>query len=165
MPETSRRSTDTRCDRIVPTSGPPKARGLARGQAAPLCADCPPLAGPPPRRAGGREAKPPMAPQTLFSAARSTRGVAFILSFGCQPAVLNVEALEAIRDVERQLGLVDFHRPTLFRTGAKVRLAGENLYGIEGLVTSVSTKRVNVLIEILGGHRRIRVDHHQLELV
>ena len=115
----------------------------------------------------------PMFPRYIFfkpgagqslSAARSTRGVAFILSFGCQPAVLNVEALEAIQDVERQLCLVDFHRPSLFRTGAKVKLARENLCGIEGLVTSVSTKRVNVLIEILGGHRRMSVEHHQLEL-
>ena len=55
----------------------------------------------------------PGAGQSL-SAARSTRGVAFILSFGCQPAVLTVEAIEAIRDVERQLGLVDFHRPSFF---------------------------------------------------
>ena len=106
----------------------------------------------------------PGAGQSL-SAARSTRGVAFILSFGCQPAVLNVEAIEAIRDVERNLGLIDFHRPSLFRSGAKVRLAGENLYGIEGLVTSVSTNRFNVLIEILGGHRKMSVEPHQLELV
>ena len=48
---------------------------------------------------------------------------------------------------------------------AKVRLAAENLCGIEGLVTSVSDKRVNVLIEILGGHRKMSVEHRQLQLV
>ena len=105
----------------------------------------------------------PGAGQSL-SAARSTRGVAFVLSFGCQPAVLKNEALEAIRQFEHQRSLADVCELRPFRTGAKVRLAAENLCGIEGLVTSVSDKRVNVLIEILGGHRKISVEHHQLTL-
>ena len=106
----------------------------------------------------------PGAGQSL-SAARSTRGVAFVLSFGCRLAVLKDEALEAIRDFECLRNLVDVNQFNPISTGAKVRLARENLYGIEGLVTSVSGKRVNVLIEILGGYRKMSVEHHQLELV
>ena len=99
-----------------------------------------------------------------ISTARSTRGVAFVLSFGCQPAVLKDDALEAIRDFERLRNSVDVHQPSPFRPGAKVKLAGETLFGIEGLVTSVSAKRVNVLVEILGGPRKMSVGHQQLEL-
>ena len=105
----------------------------------------------------------PGAGQSL-STARSTRGVAFVLSFGCQPAVLKHEALEAIRQFEHQRGLVDVCELSPFRTGARVKLAAQNLCGIEGLVTSVSNKRVDVLIEILGGQRKISVEHHQLTL-
>ena len=100
-----------------------------------------------------------------ISAARSTRGVAYVLSFGCKPAVLKDEALEAIRDFERLRNLADVNQYSPINTGAKVRIAGENLYGIEGLVTSVSDKRVNILIEILGGYRKMSVEHHQLELI
>jgi transcriptional antiterminator RfaH len=105
----------------------------------------------------------PGAGQSL-SAARSTRGVAFVLSFGSQPATLKDDALEAIRNFERLRNSVDVHQLSPFRAGAKVKLAGENFCGVEGLVTSVSAKRVNVLVEILGGYRKISVGHQQLEL-
>ena len=105
----------------------------------------------------------PDAGQSL-SAARSTRGVAFVLSFGCQPAVLKDEVVEFIRQFERQRNLIDIHQLSPFQAGAKVTLVEESLIGIEGLVTSVSGKRVNVLIQILGGFRKLSVEHHQLRL-
>jgi transcriptional antiterminator RfaH len=106
----------------------------------------------------------PAASQSL-SAARSTRGIAFVISFGSEPALLNDSALEAIRRFEQQRGLADMEQLSPFRVGVKVGLSGENMAGIEGLVTSVSGKRVHVLIELLGGSRRMSVEHHQLKLV
>ena len=100
-----------------------------------------------------------------ISVARSTRGVAFVLSFGCQPAVLKDEVLATIRDFECRYRLLDVHQLSPFRAGAKVRLTGEDLFGIEGFVTSVSNKRVSILIELLGGYRKMSVKHNQLELV
>ena len=99
-----------------------------------------------------------------YSAARATRGVAFVLSFGGQPAVLKDDVLDAIQQFEQQRGLADACELSSFRAGAKVKLVGENLFGVEGLVTSVSNKRVNLLVEILGGYRKMSVEHHELKL-
>ena len=116
----------------------------------------------------------PMFPRYIFfkpdagqsiSVARSTRGVAFVLSFGCQPAILKDEVLATIRDFECRCRLLDVHQLSPFRAGAKVRLTGEDLFGIEGFVTSVSNKRVSILIELLGDYRKMSVKHNQLELV
>ena len=115
----------------------------------------------------------PMFPRYIFfkpgagqsiSVARSTRGVAFVLSFGHQPAVVKDKVLAAIRDFEHQRGLLEVHQLSGFRKGAKVRLCGENLSGIEGLATSVSGKRIDILIEILGGYRKMSMGHHLIEL-
>ena len=115
----------------------------------------------------------PMFPRYIFfkpgagqsiSVARSTRGVAFVLSFGRQPAVVKDKVLAAIRDFEHQRGQLELHQLSGFRKGVKAKLIGENMSGMEGLVTSVSSKRVTLLIELLGGHRRVSVEHHQLVL-
>ena len=115
----------------------------------------------------------PMFPRYIFfkpgagqsiSVARSTRGVAFVLSFGHQPAVVKDKVLAAIRDFEHQRGLLEVHQLSGFRKGVKAKLIGENMSGMEGLVTSVSSKRVTLLIELLGGYRKVSVEHHQLVL-
>jgi transcriptional antiterminator RfaH len=49
------------------------------------------------------------------------------------------------------------------KAGQTVRLQHSALGGIEGLVQSVSSKRVAVLLEILGRPTVVQVDHHQVE--
>jgi transcriptional antiterminator RfaH len=50
-----------------------------------------------------------------------------------------------------------------FKAGQKVKLKHVALGNMEGLVQSVSKKRVAVLLEILGRPTVVQVDHHQLE--
>ena len=116
----------------------------------------------------------PMFPRYIFfkpksgqsiSAVRSTRGVAFTLSFGNIPATLKDEVLESIRQFELQRNSVNLSELSPFQIGVKVRFSSKELFGIEGLVTSVSSKRVTLLIDILGGHRKIGVEHHQIALI
>ena len=113
----------------------------------------------------------PMFPRYIFfrpglnqslSAVRSTRGVSFVLTFGTQPAVLKSDIVDTIRSFEAQRDSVGLECVSPFQPGKQVRLR-DNLRGIEGLVTAVSSKRVTVLIELLGGYQKISVEHHQLE--
>ena len=52
-----------------------------------------------------------------------------------------------------------------FKAGQKVKLKHVALGALEGLVQSVSSKRVAVLLEILGRPTVVQVDHHQVESV
>ena len=116
----------------------------------------------------------PMFPRYVFfrpghagqsiSGARSTRGVSFILSFGFNPALLKQEQLLAIRACESERKLADLGDVSPFQPGLKVRLRHDGLRGLEGLVQSVSAKRVTLLIELLGRQKAVSVEHHQLEL-
>jgi transcriptional antiterminator RfaH len=116
----------------------------------------------------------PMFPRYLFfrpdnvgqsiSGARSTRGVSFILSFGFSPAVLKPEQLLAIQAYEAERNRADMAQISPFQPGLQVRLRHCGLRGLEGLVQSVSSKRVAVLLNLLGRQKVVTISHHQLEL-
>lgn len=116
----------------------------------------------------------PMFPRYVFfrpsnsgqsiSAARSTRGVSFVLSFGFNPAVLKPEDIQAIRHCENERNRAGLDEISPFQPGLQVRLRGDGLRGLEGLVQSVSAKRVTLLIELLGRQQTLSVEPHQLEL-
>lgn len=107
--------------------------------------------------------RPGRAGQSI-SGARSTRGVAFVLSFGFNPALLKPEQLLAIRACESERNRADLAEVSPFRPGLQVRLRHCGLQGLEGLVQSVSAKRVTLLLELLGRPTSVQVEHHQLEL-
>jgi transcriptional antiterminator RfaH len=117
----------------------------------------------------------PMFPRYVFfrpghaglsiSGARSTRGVAFILSFGFIPAVLKPAALRAIQACEDERNRADPGEISPFQPGLQVRLRNCALQGLEGLVKSVSARRVTMLLELLASQQTVHVKHHQLELV
>ncbi len=116
----------------------------------------------------------PMFPRYIFfkpgvgkslSTAKSTRGVSTVLSFGGQPATVKTDTLELIKQFETQRNSESLSQLSPFQPGELVRLTGKNLTGLEGLVTSVSSKRVNVLIHLLGGAHNMSVGHHQLDMV
>lgn len=116
----------------------------------------------------------PMFPRYIFfrpgnagqsiSGARSTRGVSFVLSFGSNPAVLKPEELRAIQALESERNQADLGEISPFQPGVQVRLRNCGLRGLEGLVHSVSAKRVTLLIELLGRQKTVHLEHHQLEL-
>ena len=116
----------------------------------------------------------PMFPRYVFfrpsyvgqslSSARATRGVSFVLSFGSNPAVLKLDDLQAIRACESERNRAELGVVSPLQPGLAVRLRSHGLQGLEGLVQSVSAKRVMLLIELLGRRQTVNVEHHQLEL-
>ena len=99
-----------------------------------------------------------------ISVARSTRGVSFVLSFGATPALLKHAELLTLRKLEEQQNQCDLADINPFKPTAKVRLLDKSLNGLEGLVQSVSGKRVWVLLELLGRQNLVSVDHSQLQM-
>ena len=100
-----------------------------------------------------------------IGAARSTRGVSFVLSFGFQMAVLKNVQLEAIRAFELARNCMDTGQISPFQPGVKVRFADSSMRGLDGVVTSVSSQRVKVLLELLGKQHTVSVEHQRVELV
>ena len=94
---------------------------------------------------------------------RSTRGVANIVSFGYEIATIRADALEAIRQLEQERNAVEVSGLSSLRPGHVVRFRDTALSGLEGLVKSVSSHRVAVLLEFMGRQQMVSVDHHQLE--
>lgn len=116
----------------------------------------------------------PMFPRYIFfkpgtqrqsiAAARSTRGVNALVSFGSRLAVIQDKGLEAIKLIEERRNQAGLQIISPFQPGRRVRLRNSALDGAEGLVQSVSAKRVMLLMEILGRTKTIKVEHGQLEL-
>ena len=94
---------------------------------------------------------------------RSTRGVAQVVSFGHEIATIRSHTLEAIRQLEQERNAADVAELSSLRPGHVVRFCNPALNGLEGLVKSVSSRRVTVLLELMGRQQVITVDHQQLE--
>ena len=94
---------------------------------------------------------------------RSTRGVAQVVSFGHEMATIRPDALDAIRVLEQERNAADVAELSSLRPGHAVRFRNPALSGLEGLVKSVSSRRVTVLLEFMGRQQLVSVDHHQLE--
>jgi transcriptional antiterminator RfaH len=71
-----------------------------------------------------------------------------------------VSTLQAFEAEQNQVTL---DQMTNFKAGQKVKLKHVALGSMEGLVQSVSAKRVAVLLEILGRPMLVQVEHHQVE--
>jgi len=99
-----------------------------------------------------------------ISAARSTRGVSFVLSFGTNPVLLKHSEFVALRQFEESQNQTDLATLSPFQPNRKVRLLDKSLNGLEGLVQSVSGKRVVVLLRLLGRENLVIVDHSQIQL-
>lgn len=117
----------------------------------------------------------PMFPRYIFfrpahagqsiSVVRSTRGIAFVLRFGVTLAMLKPEELRMLKALESAQNQADAGQSSPFQPGLKVRLKNCGLSGLEGLVHSVSSKRVTLLIELLGREKKLHLEHNQVELL
>lgn len=117
----------------------------------------------------------PMFPRYIFfrpshagqsiSVVRSTRGISFVLRFGLTPAILKPEELHLIKALESAQHQANAAHHSPFQPGLKVRLQNCGLSGLEGLVHSVSSKRVTLLIELLGREKKVQLEPHQVELL
>src|SRR5690606_14890062 len=116
----------------------------------------------------------PMFPRYLFfkpanqkqsvAAARSSRGVSSLVTFGTELAVVPPEVMQAIKDMEAQRNNADISSISPFQPGRRVRLRNTALDGIEGVVQAVGAERVVLLMHILGQQKTLKVKHGQLEL-
>lgn len=122
---------------------------------------------------GAKTVREPMFPRYVFfkpghpgqsiSAARSTRGVTSLVSFGFVPATVSDDLIDAVRSLELEREQADLAQISPFQPGTRVRLREKGLQCLEGLVVSVSAKRVTLLLEILGRQKELSVEHAQLE--
>jgi len=97
---------------------------------------------------------------------RSTRGVQSIVRFGALYASVSPELIQAIREQEFLWARErDAHRP--LRPGQRVRVQcnAPALAGMEGLVQSAASRRVVVLMDILGRQTPVRLPSDSLEAV
>lgn len=114
----------------------------------------------------------PMFPRYVFfrpsredlglSTVRSTRGVSTLVRFGVEPARVEealVAGIRALEQARREAGVAELAGVL---PGQSVVLMHSPLSGMEGLVHSVSAKRVAVLLEILGRPTLVELAHHQV---
>jgi len=118
----------------------------------------------------------PMFPRYLFfrpatssqsiAPVRSTRGVQAVVRFGSVYAQVRPELIAAVKEQEA----LHKHRPPgapLPRPGQRVRVQANAvaLAGLEGLVHASATRRVVVLMEILGRQTPVRLPAETLEVI
>jgi len=95
---------------------------------------------------------------------RSTKGITTIVRFGFEPAVIGDALLHRIRQLEEDRNHATLLELSNLKAGQTVRLKHSALGGVEGLIQSVSSKRVAVLLEILGRPTLVQLEHHQVEV-
>jgi transcriptional antiterminator RfaH len=105
----------------------------------------------------------PGKPGQSISAVRSTKGITTIVRFGFEPAVIDEVLLHRIRQLEQDRNHATLVELSNLKAGQAVRLKHTALGGVEGLVQSVSSKRVAVLLDILGRPAVVQLEHHQVE--
>lgn len=106
----------------------------------------------------------PSKPEQSISAVRNTKGIATLVRFGFEPAQIQDELVQRIRQLEQDRNQATLQELSNLKAGQTVRLKHTALGGIEGLVQSVSSKRVAVLLEILGRPTVVQVEHHQIDV-
>lgn len=94
---------------------------------------------------------------------RSTKGVNNIVRFGFEPATIEGELISRIRQLEQARNHATIEETSNLKVGQSVVLKHTALGSIQGLVQNVSSKRVAVLLEILGRPTVVKLEHHQVE--
>lgn len=118
----------------------------------------------------------PMFPRYIFFQQRKaeqsiakvnyTRGISNIIRFGGELALVPDRVIDAIKIIEHQREQADLDTLNPLKSGARVRLNElSGLQGLEGIVQTSSTKRVTVLLEILGNLREFNVKPSSLDII
>lgn len=103
-------------------------------------------------------------PQQGIGPIRSTPGVTKLVSFGYLFATLGDETVEAIRVLsERQARAISGDQAP-FEAGDAVRICDGPLKGLSGIVSSVASDRVNVLLTLLGREKAVAMPTSHLLL-
>ena len=106
----------------------------------------------------------PGKPAQSIEAVRNTKGITSLVRFGFELATLAGEVVRQIRLYEQLQNQASMEELIDLRKGQKVRLNHTALGAVDALVQSVSSKRVSVLLEILGRPVILDLDHHQVSV-
>lgn len=106
----------------------------------------------------------PGKPGQSISTVRSTKGITTLVRFGFEPATITEDLLRRIRQLEEDRNHATLLELSNLKAGQTVRLKHSALDGVEGMVQNVSSKRVAVLLEILGRPAVVQLEHHQVEI-
>jgi transcriptional antiterminator RfaH len=106
--------------------------------------------------------RPSKAEQSIETV-RSTKGISHVVRFGFEPGIVSAEMVATLKAFETSQNQATLQEMSNFKAGQKVKLKHVALGALEGLVQSVSSKRVAVLLEILGRPTVVQLDHHQVE--
>ena len=107
----------------------------------------------------------PSKPSQSIAPVRSTRGVAKLVSFGHEIATICASTLNIVRQIEQERNAADVAELSSLRPGHTVRFRDPAFSGLEGLVKSVSSRRVAVLLELMGCPQVVSVERNRLEVL
>jgi transcriptional antiterminator RfaH len=107
----------------------------------------------------------PSTPQQSIETVRSTKGVSHIVRFGFELGIVSADMVASLREFEVSQNQATLQEISNFKVGQKVKLKHVALGAFEGLIQSVSKKRVAVLLEIMGRETLVQMEHHQIEAV
>jgi transcriptional antiterminator RfaH len=115
----------------------------------------------------------PMFPRYMFfkpsshrqsiSTVRSTRGVSSVVRFGTEYALVQPQVIAAIQEQEQLRNGADLEAMGALKPGRRVRIHEAGMDGLEGLVHATSSKRLVVLMEILGRQTKVKVNRAAVE--
>lgn len=104
----------------------------------------------------------PGKPGQSIAAVRSTKGITSLVRFGVEPALLAGDIVRSIMQYEQAQNQASVEALSALRQGQRVRLTHTALGAVDGLVQSISSKRVAVLLEMLGRPVVLDLQHHQV---
>ena len=118
----------------------------------------------------------PMFPRYLFAQAKHpeqslnsiqyTRGVLFIVRFGTNLASVPQKLIDQIKSLEKAREDTNIENMIPFKPGTRVRLNQHSgLEHFEGLVQISSTKRVTILLEIMGGLQKVTTKPTHIDII
>ena len=107
----------------------------------------------------------PSTPQQSIETVRSTKGISHIVRFGFELGIVSADMVASLREFEVSQNQATQQEMSNFKVGQKVELKHVALGAFEGLIQSVSKKRVAVLLEIMGRKTLVQMGHHQIEAV
>ena len=103
-------------------------------------------------------------PEQSIGPIRSTPGVTGLVSFGSIPATLDEATLEAIRLLAEHQARGHDEEVFPFQTGDSVEISAGPLRGLSGIVSTVATERVTVLLSLLGREKPVAIPTAHLTL-
>ena len=106
----------------------------------------------------------PSTPQQSIETVRSTKGISHIVRFGFELGIVSADMVASLREFEVSQNQATLQEMSNFKVGQKVKLKHVALGSFEGLIQSVSKKRVAVLLEIMGRETLVQMEHHQIEV-